>query len=82
MHPSFEPSPKFRCHFSDPPVLGRESDDPLAVEVVAVALGVEGRPYSIEHGIGFLTVKIPSANRRFLDSNIGARKSDAVLGHF
>ena len=29
--------------YSDPPVLGRESDDPLAVEVVAVALGVEGR---------------------------------------
>ena len=38
-------------------------------------------PNSIEHGIGFLVIKIPSANRRFLESNNGARKSHADLGH-
>ena len=38
-------------------------------------------PDSIEHGIGFLVIKIPSANRRFLESNNGARKSHADLGH-
>ena len=38
-------------------------------------------PDSIEHGIGFLGIKIPSAIRRFLESNNGARKSHADLGH-
>ena len=36
---------------------------------------------SIEHGFGFLGIKIHSANRRFLESNNGARKSHADLGH-
>ena len=39
------------------------------------------QPYSIEHGFGFLGIKIHSANRRFLESNNGARKSHADLGH-
>ena len=38
-------------------------------------------PNSIEHGFGFLGIKMPSANRRFLDSNNGVRKSHADLGH-
>ena len=38
-------------------------------------------PNSIEHGFGFLGIKIPSANRRFLESNNGVRKSHADLGH-
>ena len=38
-------------------------------------------PDSIEHGFGFLGIKIPSANRRFLESKNGARKSHADLGH-
>ena len=40
-----------------------------------------GGPNSIEHGFGFLGIKIHSANRRFLESNNGARKSHADLGH-
>ena len=39
------------------------------------------QPDSIEHGIGFLGIKIPSANRRFLERNNWARKSHADLGH-
>ena len=38
-------------------------------------------PDSIEHGFGFLIIKIPSANRRFLESNNGSRKSKADLGY-
>ena len=52
-------------------------DDEGEGEMVDMAPG----PNSIEHGFGLLGIKIPSANRRFLESNNGARKSHADLGH-
>ena len=52
------------------------------VDYDVVSAAMHGRePDSIEHGIGFLIIKTPSANRRFLGIKNGARKSDADLGH-
>ena len=68
---------------SQHPELGSHPGTSLA-SVLSVVWGqprASPAPDSIEHGIGFLVIKIPSANRRFLESNNGARKSHADLGH-